>query len=88
MSGNVVGGLGSVGEDGLLCSKWAAFAGLCGEALCDQRSSGFRLPVFEGGLLSIGCVNVGVGRKCISSMITANWQFSLVTPKTRPVTNI
>lgn len=71
MSRNVVGGLASVG-DGLLCIKWAALVGVRGEALCDQRSSCFRLPVLEGGPLSIGCVNVGVGRKCISSMITAN----------------
>lgn len=57
-----------------------------GEALRDQRSSG-RLPVVEGGLLSKGYVTFGVGRICISSIITASWRFSLVTPKMRPVMN-
>lgn len=54
-----------------------------GLALWDQRSWRFRLPVIEDGVGGKDCE--GVGRKCISSVITANWRFSLVTPKIRPV---
>lgn len=54
-----------------------------GVALWDHRSWRFRLPVVGDGVGGRDCDMAG--RKCISSVITANWRFSLVTPKTRPV---
>jgi hypothetical protein len=60
-----------------------ALNGERGLALWAQRSWRFRLPVVGDGMGGKDCDKVG--RKCISSVITANWRFSLVKPKIRPV---
>ena len=65
------------------CNKATDLNGDRGLALWAQRSWRLRLPVVGDG---VGVKDRdSVGRKCISSAITANWRFSLVEPKMRPV---
>lgn len=52
--------------------------GVVDPALWDQRSTRFLFPVAEEGVG--GRLVVCVGRKCMSSVTTADWRSSFVRP--------